>query len=93
MKESMDLNMAELISEIAKEVEKIEKNYFFLHGKVDVVADVIARLVEHNTAYSTKLDAKSEKDSHVFAKLEFLSSIKESISKASLLNQSSISHK
>ncbi|CAI9278664.1 unnamed protein product [Lactuca saligna] len=64
----------------------------FYIEKVDVVADAIAKLVEYNTSYSTKRDAKTELGSQVFAKLEeFLSSIKESISKADLLNRSSIS--
>ncbi|CAH1412520.1 unnamed protein product [Lactuca virosa] len=63
MKESVYLKMAELKLEIAKEVENIEKSYFVLHRKVDVVADAIEKLIEYNTAYSTKLDVKTEKDS------------------------------
>ena len=62
-----------------------------LHSKVDVVADAIIKLVEFNTAYSTKLEVKSEQDSKVFAKLEeFLSSIKESILKVDLSTQSTM---
>lgn len=92
MKESVDLKVVELKSEIAKEVEKVDKNYDVLHSKVDVIADAIAKLVDFNTNYSTKLEAKSVKDSYVFAKLEeFLSSIKETILKVDLSNQSSIS--
>lgn len=56
MKESADLMMDVLKTEMAKEVEKIEKSYYDLHGKLDVVADAIAKLVEYNSAYSTKLD-------------------------------------
>ncbi|CAI9281696.1 unnamed protein product [Lactuca saligna] len=92
MKESADLQVAELKSELAKEVEKMEKNYVRLHSKVDVVVDAITKLVEFNTDYLTKLEAKSEKDSKVFAKLEeFLSSIKESISKVDVSTQSTVS--
>ncbi|CAI9298233.1 unnamed protein product [Lactuca saligna] len=44
-KDSIDLKMAELKSEMAKEIKKIEKSCFVLHRKVDVVADAIAKLV------------------------------------------------
>ncbi|CAI9290329.1 unnamed protein product [Lactuca saligna] len=92
MKESVDLKMVELKLEMAKEVEKIEKNYSVLHGKVYVVVDAIPKLVEYNTTYSTKLDVKSEQNCKVFAKLEeFFSSIKESISKIDLSTQSTVS--
>ncbi|CAI9283452.1 unnamed protein product [Lactuca saligna] len=47
---------------MAKEVEKMEKNYIVLHSKVDIVADAIVKLVEFNTDYSTKLEVKSEQD-------------------------------
>ncbi|CAI9260934.1 unnamed protein product [Lactuca saligna] len=82
MKEIVDIKMVELKSEIAKEVEKIEKSYYVIHGKVDVIFDTIAKLVEYNNFYSKKLDEKTEKDSQIFANLEFLNSIKESISQA-----------
>ncbi|CAH1422081.1 unnamed protein product [Lactuca virosa] len=80
LEESVNLTVAELKPEMTKEVEKIEKNYSVLHGKVDVVADSITKLVEYNTSYSTKLNAKTEHDSKVFNKLEeFLSSIKDTL--------------
>ena len=60
MKEYMDLKVAELKFEMAKEVEKMENNYNVLHSKVDVIATGIKKLVEFNTDYSTKLDEKSE---------------------------------
>ncbi|CAH1453479.1 unnamed protein product [Lactuca virosa] len=85
VKEYVDLQVVALKSEMVKEVEKMEKNYTVLHNKIDVVADAIAKLVEFNTAYLTKLEANSEQDSKVFTKLEeFLSSIQESISKVDL---------
>ncbi|CAH1422497.1 unnamed protein product [Lactuca virosa] len=75
-----------------KKLKIWKKKYIVLHSKVDVVVDIIKKLVDFNTNYSNKLEAKSEKDSQVFAKLEeFQFSIKESISKASLSNQSSVS--
>lgn len=70
MKESVDLKVAELKLEMAKEVVKMEKIYTMLHSKVDVVADAITKLVDFNTDYVTKLEAKQEKDSQVFTKLE-----------------------
>ncbi|CAI9278669.1 unnamed protein product [Lactuca saligna] len=92
MKESMDQKMDELKSELDNEVEKMEHNYTLLHNKVDVVATAITKLVEFNTDYSTKLEEKLEKDSQVFEKIEeFLSSIKETILKVDLSNQSSVS--
>ncbi|CAH1419795.1 unnamed protein product [Lactuca virosa] len=60
VKEFVDLQLVKLKLEMAKEVEKMEKNYVVLHSKVDVVADAITTLVEFNTAYSTILEAKSE---------------------------------
>ena len=92
IKEFVDLKMVEFKSEMAKEVEKMEKNYTQLHSKVDVVANAIKKLVEFNTDYSTKRAEKSEKYSHVFAKLEeFLTSIKDSILQVAISNQSSVS--
>ena len=62
------------------------------HNKVDVTVTAITKLVVFNTEYSNKLEAKSEKDSQVFEKLEeYLSSIKESILKVDLSNQSTVS--
>ena len=75
--------MPDLKEEMEKEVEKLEKSHYVLHGKVDIVADAIGKLVEYNFSYSTKLDLKTESDSKVFEKPEeFLSNIKESISNA-----------
>ncbi|CAH1447301.1 unnamed protein product [Lactuca virosa] len=55
MKEFVDLKVAELNSEMAKEVEKMEKNYTFLHIIFDVVATVITKMVDFNTDYLNKL--------------------------------------
>lgn len=55
--------MAEGKVEMAREVEKNEKSYYLHHRKLDVVADVIAKQVEYNTTYSTKLDAKTQTES------------------------------
>lgn len=75
MEDSINLKVVELKSEMSKEVEKIEKKFSIIHGKVDVIADAIMKLVEYNTSYSYKLDTKTEKDSKVFKKLkEFLGS-------------------
>ncbi|CAH1453692.1 unnamed protein product [Lactuca virosa] len=63
MKEFLDLKVVELKSEMAKKVEKVEKNYVVLYTKLDVIADAITKLVNFNTDYSTKLEKKSEKDS------------------------------
>ncbi|CAI9260873.1 unnamed protein product [Lactuca saligna] len=87
IKDTIDLMVAELKSEMAKEVENKKKNYTLLDSKVNFVATTIINLVEFNTDYSTKLEEKSEKDYRVIVKLEvFLTSIKESISKFDLLN-------
>ncbi|CAI9265557.1 unnamed protein product [Lactuca saligna] len=92
VKEYVDLKMVKLKSEIAKEVDKMEKNYNVLYRMVNIVSTTIKKRVEFNTDYSIKLEEKSEKDSQVFTKQEeFLTSIKESISKADLSNQSSVS--
>lgn len=37
IKESLHLKMTDLIAEIAKEVEKLEKIDYVLHGKVDII--------------------------------------------------------
>lgn len=92
VQKSVNLKVQELKSKISKEMEKIERNYSNLHCKVDVIFDFIAKLVEYNTSYSTKLDVKSESGSKVFDNLEeFLSGIKESVSQDVLSNQSSVS--
>ncbi|CAI9277628.1 unnamed protein product [Lactuca saligna] len=90
MEEDMEGDeVVELKSEITKEVENIEKNYSILHDKVDAIADAITKLVEYNTSFSINFDAKSDKDSKVFEKLdEFLGSLKESMSKVDLSQQS-----
>ncbi|CAH1447373.1 unnamed protein product [Lactuca virosa] len=88
LEESVSLKVVELKSEITKEVAKLEQAYSTLHGKVDVISDVVAKLVEYNTSYSTKLDAKTEQDSKVFENMEeFMSSLKESLSKLHLSQQ------
>lgn len=63
-----------------------------LHSKVDVLADAIKKIVEYNTLFSTKLEAKTKLDSTVFDKLEeFLGCRKESLSKLDLTQQSTFS--
>lgn len=47
MEEFVILTVAELKLEMTKEVEKIEKNYSVLHGKVDVVVEATTNLVEY----------------------------------------------
>ena len=92
MKEYVELKVVELKSKMSKEVPKMEQNYTFLHGKVDVIVISITKLVESNNRYLNKIEWKSQKDSQVFEKMEeFLSSIKESISKDAISNQSTIS--
>ncbi|CAI9289568.1 unnamed protein product [Lactuca saligna] len=70
VEESVKLKMDELKPKISKEVVKIEQNYTSLHNKVDVLADVIKKLVEYNTFFSTKHESKKETDSKVFEKME-----------------------
>ncbi|CAI9260017.1 unnamed protein product [Lactuca saligna] len=62
--------MVELKLEMAKDLQMIDKNYSALYGKVDVITDTMAKLVEYNISYSTQLDEKSGKDSKVFTQLE-----------------------
>ncbi|CAI9295020.1 unnamed protein product [Lactuca saligna] len=77
---------------MSKEVQKMEKNYTLLHKKVDVIMIAITKSIEFNTEYLNKLEAKSEKDSQIFENMEeSLSSIKESILKVDILNQSKFS--
>ncbi|CAH1433898.1 unnamed protein product [Lactuca virosa] len=66
MKEYVDLKVVELKSEMSKEVQKMEQKYSLLHSKDDVLATAITNLVEFNIEYSHKLEANSEKGSHVF---------------------------
>ncbi|CAI9268870.1 unnamed protein product [Lactuca saligna] len=61
VKEFVDLNVVEFKSELSKEVQKMEQNYTLLHSKVDVIVTAITKLVEFNTEYSNKLEAKSKK--------------------------------
>lgn len=44
----------------------MEKNYTFLHSKVDVLVISIIKLVDFNTKYLNKLEEKTERDSQVF---------------------------
>lgn len=92
VEESVNLKVVELKLEMTKEVEKIEKNYSNLHGKVDVIANAITMLVEYHNSFSTKRDAKTDHDSKVFEKLEdLLGSLKESMSKIDISHQSVVS--
>ncbi|CAH1441056.1 unnamed protein product [Lactuca virosa] len=61
VKESVDLKVVNLKSEMSKEVQKMEQNYTFLHRKVDVITTTITKLVALNTEHSNKLEAKSKK--------------------------------
>lgn len=49
MKDSVDLKVPKLKSEMAKYFEKMEKNCTLLHNKVDVVTNAIKKLVNFNT--------------------------------------------
>ena len=92
MKESLALKVAKIKSLMSEERKKMEENYKLLHGKVDVIVGAITRLVEFNNEYNKQLQAKSEKDENVFEKMEeFLSGIKEYLSKLDLSNKSTIS--
>ncbi|CAI9282985.1 unnamed protein product [Lactuca saligna] len=92
VEDSINLKVAELKPEMTKKVENLESNYSLLHGKVDVIADSITKLVEYHTSFSTKFDAKLDQDSKVFRKLEeFLGSLKESMSKINLSKKSFVS--
>ncbi|CAI9288521.1 unnamed protein product [Lactuca saligna] len=78
-KESHDLKVDGLKSLLSKDVNKMEENYNLFHGKLDVIAGVITRLVDFNTEYTKQFDAKLEKDAHMFEKMEeFMYGIKES---------------
>ena len=80
VRESVNVKVAELKSEMSKEVAKLDQNYSTLQTKVDVIVDVVMKVVEYFNSLSTKIDSKIETDSKVFAKLdEILVSLKESI--------------
>ncbi|CAH1450596.1 unnamed protein product [Lactuca virosa] len=92
IKESLDVKVDEIKSWMSDEVKRIDKNYKELQGKFDVLAGALTRLVDFTTKYTKQLEAKSEKNAKRFEKIEkFLSSIKETLSKVDLSNQSSIS--
>lgn len=87
-KESLALKVSELKALISKEVMMMEENYNLLHGKVDVIVSAITRQVEFNNEYTKQFEARSEEDKKMFEKMEeFLSGIKETLSKFDLLNQ------
>ncbi|CAH1453256.1 unnamed protein product [Lactuca virosa] len=80
MKESLGVKVAEIKSVMIEKVKNMEENYKDLHGKVDVLAVEITRLVEFNTKYPKQFQAKLEKDTMVFEKLEeFMFGIKETL--------------
>ncbi|CAH1422834.1 unnamed protein product [Lactuca virosa] len=89
---SLDLKVSEFQTLISKKVKKLEDNYNLLHEKVHVVAGAITHLVKRNKVHSKDHKDKSEIDDNVFEKVEeFLSSIKDTLTKVDLSNQSSIS--
>lgn len=86
-KESLDLKVTEFQTLMSKEVKKLEDNYNLLHENFDFVAGATTRLVELNKDYSKDLKDKFEKDDKVFEKFEeFLSGIKDTLSKVDISN-------
>ncbi|CAI9272298.1 unnamed protein product [Lactuca saligna] len=87
----------ELRSKMTKEVDKVDQNYFNLYTKIDIVVDVVMKIVEFCNSLLTKFNLKSESDSKHFVKLEeLLRNVKELISKlvvsaSSLVSQESFS--
>lgn len=93
-KESFDLKVAEIQSLMSKEVKQLEENYNLLHSKVHVIVGAVTCLVKFNNEYTKQLQANSEKDEKAFEKVEdFLSGIKDSLSRVELSNQSTSSQK
>lgn len=92
VEEFVKLKVVELKYEMSKVVAKLELNYQNLHSKMDVIVDAIKKLVEYNSLFSTTLEAKTTSDQKVFYKLEeFQGSLKESLSKLDLSQQSTVS--
>lgn len=84
--------MAELKSEMSKEVAKLDEYYSTLRSDVDVIIDAVKKVVMYFTSLSTIVDSKPESDSKVFAKLEaFLLSLTKIVSKLDFSPNSSVS--
>ena len=77
---------------MAKEIANIDQNYSNLHIKVDIVVDVVRKIVEFYNSLINKVDLKYDSDSKHFVKVEeLLGNIKELISKLNVSPSSSVS--
>lgn len=89
--EDGNFKIEELHYETMNEVSKVDLNYSNIHTKVDVVADVVKKIVEFSNSLISKVDLKSKFDSKGFAKLEeLLWNVKEQISKINVSPSSSV---
>lgn len=74
------------------EVEKVDRNYSSLHTKVDIVVEVIMKLVEYHTSLLNIVDVMSKSDSKAFVHLQgLLEDLKELIFKLAIPPSSSVS--
>ncbi|CAI9286646.1 unnamed protein product [Lactuca saligna] len=87
VEEFVNLKVDKLKSKMPKKVDKLKKNYSTLHGMVNVIVDMITKLVVYHNSFSPKLDTNTDQDLKVFKKLEeFLESLKEYVLKIDLLH-------
>ncbi|CAI9290725.1 unnamed protein product [Lactuca saligna] len=78
--------------EMTHEVAKVDRNYSILHTKVDIVAEVMMKLVEYHTSLLNIVDVMSESDSKTFVHLQgLLEDLKELIFKLAIPPCSSVS--
>lgn len=97
--ENVHLNIEELRMDMVKEVKTLDHNDFSLHNKVDIIVDVVTKIVETYNSLSPKVDKKAKIDSQsfeMFAKV--MADLKELISKfssssSSMLTQDFLSQK
>lgn len=92
VKEDVNFKIEEICQYMTKEVANLDLNYSNLHTKVDIIVDVVMKVVEYYNSLHTKVGTKSETDSKGFVKLEeLLGGLKESFSTLKVSPLSSIS--
>lgn len=93
----MNSKIEEICQEMTQEVAKVDQNYSSLHTKVDIVADVVTKIVKYHTSLLNKVDVKFESDSKEFVRFQALFGelkdliLKISIPPSSLFSQDLIS--
>lgn len=85
--EDVKLKLNELLTDMAKEVAQIDRNYSSLSMKVDIIANVVTKVVELYNSLVPKLGSKSKFDGQCIAKIEeLLGNFKELVSNLGALS-------